>query len=108
MEKERVGPQVGRPGMFEHSRGNDFSGVQSEDLSLQHLERRSEGNKWNKKKQANESAIVSVGARRLHWVPRTWCATAPHPLLVPDFGFLGLCPMTAARSVHGGFCSPAQ
>lgn len=53
VEKERVGPQVGRPGMFEHSRGKDFSGVQSEDLSLQHLERRSERNKWNKKKQAN-------------------------------------------------------
>lgn len=31
----------------------DCSGVQSEDLSLQHLERKSERNKWDKKKQAN-------------------------------------------------------
>lgn len=44
---------MGRPGMFEHTRGKEFSGVQSEDLPLQHLERRLDGNKWDKRHQQN-------------------------------------------------------
>lgn len=53
LEKERAETRVGRPGMFEHSRAKEFSGVQSEGRSLRHLERRTGGKKWNTKNQAN-------------------------------------------------------
>lgn len=52
-KKEKAGRQVGRPGMFEHSREKGPSGVQSEELPPQHLEWWADRNKWKIKKHTD-------------------------------------------------------